>query len=75
MRDKCEEIEYMENNHETFNMYGKVREVVGTYNKIATNTVVDPNGKILIDEKKILETGYKYIKEIVDDHKPNESNY
>lgn len=75
MKEKCMEMEDLENRHDTFNMYKKVREVAGLYNKNTTNMLVDTEGKNILDEKEILGTWLKYINELFDDNRPNEPNF
>ncbi|XP_072392126.1 uncharacterized protein [Diabrotica undecimpunctata] len=72
MEDKCKEVEKLNEKHDTFNMFKKVREVVGLYHKKTPHTITDSSGKMIIDEHEIRTTWCNYISELYNDDRPEE---
>lgn len=70
MTDRCEEMEDLERRHDTFNMYKKVREVAGLFNKKAPSILMDNAGKTIIDEGEVLNAWIQYIDDLFGDNRP-----
>lgn len=54
----------------TFNMYKKVRDVAGLFNKRDPSILVNNAGKTIIDEKEVLNAWSQYINDLFKDNRP-----
>ena len=67
LNEQCEEIESLEKQHKTKEMYGKVKELTKKCTLKGGGSITDKNGKILFDQEEIDKRWVEYIKELYDD--------
>lgn len=73
LRGKCQEIEALQEKHDNFNLYKKVKEMAGTGQKrYANNILVDDNNKIIIDPEQKMMTWKNYLQNLFNDNRPFE---
>ena len=65
--EQCEEIECLEKQHKTKEMYDKVKELNKKCTLKGGGSITDKNGKILFDQEEIDKRWVEYIKELYDD--------
>lgn len=47
---KCDDIEYLEEQHDSFDLHRKIKETTGMYKKINIGNITNKNKKILSDQ-------------------------
>ena len=67
LNEQCEEIESLEKQHKTKEMYDKVKELTKKCTLKGGGSILDKNGKILFDQEEIDKRWVEYIKELYDD--------
>ena len=67
LNEQCEEIESLEKQHKTKEMYDKVKELTKKCTLKGGGSITDKNGKILFDQEEIDKSWVEYIKELYDD--------
>ena len=67
LNEQCEEIESLEKQHKTKEMYDKVKELTKKCTLKGGGSITDKNGKILFDQEEIDKRWVEYIKELYDD--------
>lgn len=66
----CAEIEELEAQHKTRQMYEKVKEVTGTNRRRAgNNCVTNKDGRVLFDQQEIQDRWKEYIEELFEDER------
>ena len=65
LNEQCEEIESLEKQHKTKEMYDKVRELTKNVHLKGGGSITDKNGKILFDQEEIDKRWVEYIKRAV----------
>lgn len=70
MADRCKEMEELQRRHDTFNMYKKVKEVAGLFNKRAPSILVNNAGKTIIEPEEVLIAWSQYIDDQFKDNRP-----
>lgn len=68
-KTKCEEIEELQQKHDSFNIHKKVKELAGLQRRNRLNTLYDPDGKIITDTAEKLKIWKNYIEELFEDHR------
>ena len=66
LNEQCEEIESLEKQHKTKEMYAKVKELAKKCTQKGGGSITDKNGKILSDQEEIAKRWVKYIKGLYD---------
>lgn len=66
LENKCLEIEALEQKHDSFNMYKKVKELIQTFNRSGTD-LLDDYGNLIIKEEDRMKVWENYIKELFSD--------
>ena len=67
LNEQYEEIENLEKQHKTKEMYGKVKELTKKCTLKGEGSITDKNGKILFDKEEIDKRWVEYIKELYND--------
>ena len=57
LNEQCEEIESLEKQHKTKEMFEKVKELTQKFAHKGGGSITDKNGKILFDQEEINEMG------------------
>ena len=68
LNEQYEDIESLEKQHKTKEMYDKVKELTMKCTLKGGGSITDKNGKILFDQEEIDKTWVEYIKELYDDN-------
>ncbi|XP_030747109.1 uncharacterized protein LOC115875737 [Sitophilus oryzae] len=66
---KCDEIEALQEKHDSFNVHKKVKELAGLQKKRQPSILTDQNGKIIMEMEEKLRTWKNYIIELFDDER------
>ena len=64
---QCEDIENLEKQHKTKEMYDKVKQLTKKCTQNGEGSITDKNGKILFDQEEIGKRWVEYLKELYDD--------
>ena len=67
LNEQCEEIESLEKQQKTKEMYDKVKQLTKKCTLKGGGSITDKNGKILFDQEEIDKRWVEYIKELYDD--------
>ena len=67
INEQCEEIENLEKQHKTKEMYDKVKQLTKKCKQKGEGSITDKNGKRLFDQEEIAKRWVEYIKELYDD--------
>ena len=67
LNEQFEEIESLERQHKTKDMYDKVKELTKKCTLKGGGSITDKNGKILFDQEETDKRWVEYIKELCDD--------
>uniref|UniRef100_A0A6P7GR14 Uncharacterized protein LOC114341874 isoform X1 n=1 Tax=Diabrotica virgifera virgifera TaxID=50390 RepID=A0A6P7GR14_DIAVI len=67
LKSQCEEIESLEQKHDTFNMHKKVKQAAGLQKSNTASKLRDQQGNIITDRNQEICIWTKYIQELFDD--------
>lgn len=73
IREKCREIEILEEKHDHSNLHKKVKEAAGVYKHHTLGQLVDSNGIAIIDKRQKVETWKEYISLLFKHNRPEHS--
>ena len=68
LNEQCEEIESLEKQHKTKEMYDKVKGLTKKCTVRSGGSITDKNGKILFYQEENCKRWVEYIKELYDDN-------
>lgn len=74
MRDRCREMEELEERHDAFQMHKKVKEVTGNYKRNQAFPLFDSQNCPVVDEEETKITWEQYIKNLFSDNRPDHRN-
>lgn len=69
VNQKCAEIENLEQKHDNFNLYKKIKEFTHTDRKRIPKKLLDDHGRLITDEEEELKVWNSYIKELFNDER------
>ena len=67
LNEQCEEIEYLDKQYKTIEMYDKVKQLAKKCTQKGGGSFTGKNGKILFEQEEIAKRWVEYIKELYDD--------
>ncbi|KAI5724057.1 hypothetical protein M8J76_014882 [Diaphorina citri] len=67
MTEKCEEIEYLQSKHDDFNVYKKVRELVGNAKRKMNRVLISEDGTMILSVEEKKEEWKKHIENLFND--------
>lgn len=73
LTEQCNEIEEYQRKHDSFKEHKKIKEITHTYRKRNIGVLKDTDGRIIIDVKEKLRTWIKYIEELFEDDRAEET--
>lgn len=69
MEERCREMEELQQRHDYFNMYKKVKEVTGRKFQRTPTYLIRDNNQIITEQKELEEEWTEYIKNMFDDER------
>ena len=70
LEEKCQEVERLNLNPNSKEMFKKIREIAGKRSKPASKCIKDKSGKTLFEEQQIAARWEEYIKKLFEDDQP-----
>uniref|UniRef100_A0A2A4JBK9 Reverse transcriptase domain-containing protein n=1 Tax=Heliothis virescens TaxID=7102 RepID=A0A2A4JBK9_HELVI len=65
--DQCQEIEKLQEKHDYFNMYKKIKEITGKKRSNVSLTLLDEDGNVAMSIEEKLKTWERYVKQLFSD--------
>uniref|UniRef100_A0A8D8SH15 Craniofacial development protein 2 n=1 Tax=Cacopsylla melanoneura TaxID=428564 RepID=A0A8D8SH15_9HEMI len=69
LEDRCTEIEFLQQKHDSYNLHRKVKELTGTCNRKQQGKLTDSDGNIIIDKQEKLKTWKEYLEKLFEDQR------
>lgn len=74
MRERCAEIQLLQQKHDSFNLHKKVKEAAGLYRPRQVGRLMDTEGKLIVEVDRKKDTWMKYVEETFRDERHNNVN-